>query len=180
MTDLRSISLCSVLYKIISKILSTRLKRILPKLISNTQGAFVSGCLISDNILIAYEMIHALRTNPRCDSEFMAIKTDMSKAFDRVEWNFLEKLFRRMSFHSKWIEWIMFCVRSVTYTVLLNGAAHGFVKPERGIRQGDLLSPFLFILCAEALINVMKQSENALQFNSFCLRTIACFYVAQT
>lgn len=155
MTDLRPISLCSVLYKIIYKILCTRLKRILPKLISTTQGAFVSGRLISDNILIAHEMIHAFRTNPQCDSDFMAIK-----AFDRVVWNFLEKLFLRIGFHRKWIDWIMFCVRLVTYRVLLNGAAHGFVKLERGIRQGDPLSPFLFILCAEALINVMKQSEN--------------------
>jgi len=120
----------------------------------------VSGRLISDNVLLAHEMIHALRTNPNCDEDFMAIKTDMSKAYDRVEWNFLEELFSRLGFDSKWIDWVMKCVRSVTYSVLLNGNSYGFIRPERGIRQGDPLSPFLFILCAEALVHIMNKAEH--------------------
>lgn len=78
-------------YKIISKVLSSRLKKVLPKIISETQSAFVVRRLITDNILITQEMFHALRTNPICQSKFVAIKTDMSKAYDRVEWSFLEE-----------------------------------------------------------------------------------------
>ncbi|XP_010480531.1 PREDICTED: uncharacterized protein LOC104759285 [Camelina sativa] len=159
MMNMRPISLCSVLYKIVSNILCSRLKCCLPKLVSETQGAFVSGRLISDNILIAHEIVHALRTNGKFNEEFIAVKTDMSKAYDRVEWDFLETLFTRMGFDAKWIQWVMTCVRLVSYSVLINGSAHGFIVPNRGIRQGDPLSPFLFILCAEALIHVLEQKQ---------------------
>lgn len=103
-------------------------------------------------------MIHGLRTNEAIASNWMAIKTDMSKAYDRVEWNFLEVLMEKMGFDRSWIRWIMACVNSVTFSVLLNGNSHGFIRPERGIRQGDPFSPFLFILCAEALVSKLNQS----------------------
>lgn len=132
---------------------------VLPHVISPAQGAFVAGRFISDNLLIVHEMVHGLRTNPTCKSDFIAIKTDMSKAYDRVEWNFLEALFTKMGFHATWITWIMGCVRSVSYSVLLNGQSYEHIVPQQGIRQGDPLSLFLFILCAEALIHTMNQAE---------------------
>ena len=98
MTKFRPISLCNVSYNIISKIICSRLKKYLPKLISETQSAFVARRLISDNILLAHEAFHAFRTNPMCKAKYMTMKTDMSKAYYRVEWSFLKALLLKMGF----------------------------------------------------------------------------------
>lgn len=97
---------------------------------------------------------------PKCFNEdVITIKTNMSKAYMiMLNGIFLEELFLRLDFHKKWIEWIMFCIRSVTYYVLVNGNAHGFIKPGRRICQGDPLSPFTFILCVETLVHVMNKA----------------------
>lgn len=131
----------------------------MPQLISETQSAFVAKRLISDNIILAQEAFHALRTNPMCKAKFMAVKTDMSKAYDRVEWKFLEALLIKLGFAEKWVSWILRCVSSVTYQILLNGEAKGNIIPSRGLRQGDPLSPFLFILLTEALISKLRGAE---------------------
>ncbi|WZZ62784.1 hypothetical protein YC2023_062891 [Brassica napus] len=161
MAEFRPISLCNVSYKIISKILSARLKKILPELISETQSAFVARRLITDNILVAQEMFHALRTNQSCNSKYVAIKTDMSKAYDRVEWGFLKALMEKIGFDQRWIHWIMSCISSVSYQVLINRDAKGSITPSRGLRQGDPLSPFLFILCTEVLISQIQEAERS-------------------
>ena len=159
MAEFRPISLCNVSYKIIPKILCSRLKKLLPKLISETQSTFVAKRLITDNILLAQEAFHALRTNPMCKAKFVAIKTDMSKAYDRVEWNFLEALLLKMGFAETCVSWIRWCVSSVSYQILLNGEPKGNIQPSRGLRQGDPLSPFLFILLTEVLISQLKGAE---------------------
>lgn len=169
MSEMRSISLCLVHYKIISKIMCGRLKRFIPEIISDTPGAVVADRSITDNILVAHKIVHALRTHAPIVENFMVVKTDMLKAYDRIEWCFIEKLLEKMRFDNTWIWWTMKCVKMVTYTILLNGHTHGFIKPGRGIRQGDLMSHFLFILCAEALVHILNKAEAACRLNGIQL-----------
>lgn len=89
-------------------------------------------------------MFHELRTNKTCKDSYMAIKTEMSKAYDRVEWSFIENLLRKFDFAVKWIAWMMWCIKFVQYKVLVNGQPQGYIIPERGLRQDDPLSPYFY------------------------------------
>lgn len=158
--DYRPIALCNVYYKTISKLLSRRLQPILQKLISETQSAFVPKRAISDNVLITQEVLHYLK-NSKAEKQFsMAIKTDMSKAYDRLEWDFIKMVLSKLNFHPMVINWIIQCISTVTYTFIINGATRGYVKPGRGIRQGDPLSPYLFILCSEVLTGLCAEAQS--------------------
>ncbi|XP_056863940.1 uncharacterized protein LOC108850255 [Raphanus sativus] len=160
-SDFRPIALCTTHYKIIAKILTNRLQPLLPRIISPHQSAFVPKRAIGDNVLITHEILHYLRTSQakvRCS---MAVKTDMSKAYNRIEWSFLEMVLQRLGFHEKWISWIMTCVTSVSYSFLINDGPQGRVLPSRGLRQGDPLSPYLFILCTEVLLGMCTKAQEA-------------------
>lgn len=125
MAQLRLISLCNVAYKIISKNLCNRLKRVLPKLVSECQTAFVQGRAISDNILVAHEILHSMKQRRGNDRGYMAVKLDMAKAYDRIEWSFLERVMMIMGFDPKWIGWIMECVSTVSYSLVVNNKPYG-------------------------------------------------------
>ncbi|KAB2606847.1 hypothetical protein D8674_006564 [Pyrus ussuriensis x Pyrus communis] len=140
-SQFRPISLCNYSYKILSKILANRLKVLLPTIISPSQNAFVAGRQIQDNIGIAHEMFHFLKGR---------------KARNKFEMDFLDAVMERMGFCSRWRSLISGCLSSVQFAVLLNGQAGAPFVPSRGIRQGDPLSPYLFILVGEVLSKMIQ------------------------
>ncbi|XP_042962692.1 uncharacterized protein LOC122296963 [Carya illinoinensis] len=154
-TEYRPISLCNVLYKIVSKTITNRFKGVLAEIISPKQSAFLPGRLINDNIMIAYELLHSMRNRKKGKVGSMAMKLDMSKAYDRVEWEFLEAVLYKLGFCTQWVDLVMKCVRTASYSVLINGIPGLKFWPSRGLRQGDPLSPYLFIICAEGLSSLL-------------------------
>ena len=149
----------NVLYKIYSKVLANRLKKLLPSIITEHQSAFTKDRLISNNILVAFETLHSMQKYKGGSYGYMALKLDMSKAYDQVEWYYLEGIMRKMGFRERWINLVMGCVKTVSYSVLVNGEPCGTIFPTRGIRQGDPLSPFLFLLCTEGLNGLIKKAD---------------------
>uniref|UniRef100_A0A803P6Q0 Reverse transcriptase domain-containing protein n=1 Tax=Cannabis sativa TaxID=3483 RepID=A0A803P6Q0_CANSA len=159
MSELRPIALCNVIYKILSKVLANRLKGVLTKVISKTQSAFLPGRLITDNILTSYEIMHYLKQKQKGEQGFMEIKLDMSKTYVRVQWGFLEAMMRKLGFHEQCIQLVMKCVSSVAYKFVVGGHEVGSIVPTRGLRQGDPLSPYLFILCAKGFSALLQDFE---------------------
>jgi hypothetical protein len=159
----RPISLCNVIYKIASKVAANRLKKILPEIISEEQSAFVPGRLITDNIITAYECLHFMKRNKAKKNQFCALKLDMRKAYDRVEWSYLKAIMLKLGFSEMWVALIMRLVSTASFSVLFNGAPQEEFYPTRGIRQGDPISPYLFLLVAQGLSCLLKHRDLSCQ-----------------
>ncbi|KAA3486462.1 reverse transcriptase [Gossypium australe] len=137
MSQFRPISLCNVVYKIVVKVLVNRV----------------------NNVLIAYEVLHLLKMKKRGKRGNFALKLDMSKAYDRVEWDFLAGMMKHLGFHDDWIVLLIRCVCSVSYFVCLNNRNSEWFFPSGGLRQGDPLSPYLFLICAEGFSTLLQDAK---------------------
>ena len=154
-TDFRPISLGNVVSQIISKVLANWIKPILPNIISDSQSAFVPGRIITNNTTVAFEMIHHMRNMRNGRKGHMVVKFDISKAYDRVEWEFPQRIMLKIGLLEQWVNLAMETMRTTSYLTLINGEARGLITPSHGIKQGDPLSPYLFLLCAEGLSSLI-------------------------
>ncbi|RVW82961.1 Transposon TX1 uncharacterized 149 kDa protein [Vitis vinifera] len=162
--DFRPINLIISLYKIITKVLSGCLRGVLHETIHSTQGNFVQGRQILDVVLIANEIVDKKR---RSGEEGIVFKIDFEKAYDHVSWDFLDHVLENKGFSPSWRKWMSGCLSSVSYAVLVNGNAKGWVKASKGLRQGDPLSSSLFTLVVDVLSRMLLRAEERNLLESF-------------
>ena len=163
-TDFRPISLIGCVYKVIAKVLANRLSKVMNHPIDERQSAFVKGRQLLHAVLIANEVVEEARRGKR---PCLLFKADFEKSYDSVSWHFLFYMMRRMGFQEKWIGWIKECLSSASISILVNGSPTDEFKPQRGLRQGDPLAPFLFNLVAEGLTGMMREAVSKNLYHSF-------------
>lgn len=157
-SDFRPIACCNVLYKCISKIITNRVKEVLGKLVNENQSAFIAGRRITDNILLAQELLRGYNRKQKIKK--CALKIDLQKACDTLDWKFLKSVLEQFGFHSKMVSWIMTCVTTTKFTLNVNGERIGYFNGGRGLRQGDPISPYLFTMSMEIFNLLMRKNIN--------------------
>lgn len=156
MKDYPLTSCCNVMYKVISKIIANRLKILLPDFISPNQSAFVKDRLLMENVLLASEVVKDYHKDTI--SSRSAIKIDILKAFDSVQWPFLFATLSALNLPHKFIKWIELCVTTASFSVQINGELSGLFRSGRGLRQGCSLSPYLFVICMHVLSKMLDKA----------------------
>lgn len=157
-TEFRPIDCCSVLYKIISKMLANRLHCIIHTIISDNQTGFILGRKMTDNIILAHEIVKAYarkNISPRC-----MMKIDIRKTYDSVEWSYLEQVMRELGFLEKFTQWIVCCVTTISYSIVVNGNPSQPFKAAKWLKQGDTISSFLFVIAMEYLSRLLNGLKN--------------------
>jgi len=149
-------SLCNVVYKIISKLLVAKLRPFLHKIISPCQSAFIPRRWIVENQVVVHELLHSFKVR-KVKSGFMALKFDLQKVYDRFNWKFIQAVLFNLGFNPIFIKWILTCISSVSFEVLINGGKSNQFKPSKGLRQGNHLSSYLLILGQEVLSRMLDR-----------------------
>lgn len=151
----RPIGLCNVLYKVLTKAMSNRIKGVMRGLIGAEQSSFIPDRQITDNIVVYQEVMHSMR-KIKGNTGFMAIKIDLEKAYDRLSWAFIDDTLKAAGFNNVWRRNIMACISTTRLGILWNGDRMDWITPSRGIRQGDPISPYIFVLCIERLSHIIR------------------------
>jgi hypothetical protein len=155
--EFRPISLCNTIYKLITNVLVNRMRPMLVQIIGSFQSSFLPGCSTSDNTSILQEVIFNMRKSKGKNGD-VAYKLDLEKAYDNVSWDFLKSCLEDFGFPSLTINLIMHCVTSSSLSIIWNGNKLPSFTPAKGLRQGDLLSPYLFVMCMEILSHMILEA----------------------
>jgi len=162
--DFRPISLLGCLYKLLAKVMARRLASVMNSIISPVQSAFLKGRHLVDGVLVINELVDYAKKEKK---ECLIFKVDFEKAYDSVDWGFLEYMMIRVGMCEKWVNWMKAYVFGGSMSVLVNGSPTEEICIHRGLKQGDPLAPFLFLLVAEGFSGLMRNAVDRNLFEGF-------------